>query len=56
LSEGPARELIGHIAGRPFRTGAVTLLEARGGKIAALREYVDPTSTVAFAAAPVVVL
>jgi ketosteroid isomerase-like protein len=49
-------ELVGHIDGRPFRAGAVMLLEARGGKIAALREYVDPTSTVASAAAPVVVL
>lgn len=49
-------ELVGHSYGQPFRAGAVMLLEARDGKIAALREYVDPTSTTAFAPAPGVVL
>lgn len=35
-------DLVGYANHRPFRASVVLLLETRGGKIAGLREYVEP--------------
>jgi uncharacterized protein len=40
-------ELVGYADRRPFRAGVVLLLETRGGRIAGLREYVDPSAVAA---------
>jgi ketosteroid isomerase-like protein len=40
-------ELVGYADHSPFRAGVVLLLETRGGMIAGLREYVDPSAGVA---------
>ena len=39
-------DVVGYVGDRPFRGGAVLLLETRGGKIAGLRAYVDPRAGV----------
>lgn len=36
-------DVVGYAGHRPFRAGAVLMLETRGGQISGLREYVDPS-------------